>query len=157
MKPPVVGKPAAGKPPIPPVRSPGDGSAGARQPPPESAPPIGLSPDEKGVLWDFYVNQVRPYLMEHGSGGVVRRSRLATETGAQLVFREQRALLPKSLYGVLDELSAAVEVRRQLEQQRRLLRWMHWWLMLHVPVSILLLVFLAAHVLMALRVVPLQF
>jgi hypothetical protein len=29
--------------------------------------------------------------------------------------------------------------------------------MLHVPVSILLLVFLAAHVLMALRVVPLQF
>jgi len=77
--------------------------------------------------------------------------------GAQRVFREQKALLPKSLHAVLDELCGSVEVRRQLEQQRRLLRWMHWWLMLHVPVSILLLVFLAAHVLMALRVVPFQF
>ena len=157
VKPPVAVKSPAGKPPTPPVKPPGDGSAGGRQPPTESAPPISLSPDEKGVLWDFYVNQVRPYLMEHGSGGVVRRSRFATEMGAQRVFREQKALLPKSLHAVLDDLYGSVEVRRQLEQQRRLLRWMHWWLMLHVPVSILLLVFLAAHVLMALRVVPLQF
>jgi CHASE3 domain sensor protein len=76
---------------------------------------------------------------------------------AHRVFHEQKTLLPKSLHAVLDELREAVEVRRQLERQRQLLRWMHWWLMLHVPISILLLVFLAAHVLMALRVVPWQF
>jgi hypothetical protein len=115
------------------------------------------SADEKRVLWDFYVNLVRPYLVERGSGGVVRRSRLAVEMEANRVFHAQEALLPAVLHPVLLELRESCEVRRQLERQRTLLRWMHWWLMLHVPVSVLLLVFLAAHVLMALRVVPLEF
>ncbi|MFM7058863.1 MAG: hypothetical protein ACKO2P_18280 [Planctomycetota bacterium] len=156
-KPPAAARPPAVVPPMPPVKPPGDHSGGAKQPPTEKAPRVLPSPDEKGVLWEFYVSRVRPYLMEHGSGGVVRRSQFTTEMETNRVFHEQRALLPKSLHGGLDELREAVEVRRQLEQQRRLLRWMHWWLMLHVPASILLLVFLAAHVLMALRVVPWQF
>jgi hypothetical protein len=115
------------------------------------------SADEKRVLWEFYVDQVRPYLMERGSGGVVRSSRFSSDMETHRVFQEQEYLLPRTLHPVLQELRGAVEVRRQLERQRTLLRWMHWWLMLHVPVSVLLLVFLAAHVVMALRVVPWQF
>jgi hypothetical protein len=95
--------------------------------------------------------------MEQGSGGVVRGSGFGSEIDSHRVFHEQECLLPRMLHGVLQELRQAVEVRRQLERQRRLLRWMHWWLMLHVPISVLLLVFLAAHILMALRVVPWQF
>jgi thiosulfate reductase cytochrome b subunit len=34
------------------------------------------------------------------------------------------------------------------------LRWMHWWLIIHVPAAVVLLIFLVAHVVMALRVVP---
>ncbi len=87
----------------------------------------------------------------------MRRSRLAVEMEANRLFHAQEALLPAVLHPVLLELRESCEVRRQLERQRTLLRWMHWWLMLHVPVSVLLLVFLAAHVLMTLRVVPVEF
>ncbi|MEY3459842.1 MAG: hypothetical protein RL215_2999, partial [Planctomycetota bacterium] len=134
---------------------------------PATAPPVPVAPsvrvlapataEEKRVLWDFYVTQVRPYLMERGSGGLVGRSQLATAMSLHRVFHSQESILPAVLHPVLNELREACETRRQLEHQRTLLRWMHWWLMLHVPVSVLLLVFLAAHVLMALRVVPLEF
>ncbi len=140
-----------------PVRPPAALSAGSKQPPPEPPQKKSASQDEKRVLWDFYVKRVRPYLMEQGSGGAVRVSEFGSEIESHRVFHEQECLLPRMLHEVLQELRQAVEVRRQLERQRRILRWMHWWLMLHVPVSVLLLVFLAAHVLMALRVIPWQF
>jgi len=140
-----------------PLQTPAFSSAGSKQPSSEATQRRTVSSDEKRVLWDFYVNSVRPYLMEQGSGGAVRGSAFGSEIDSHRVFHEQECLLPRMLHGVLQELRQAVEVRRQLERQRRLLRWMHWWLMLHVPVSVLLLVFLAAHVVMALRVVPWQF
>jgi hypothetical protein len=140
-----------------PVQSPASFSAGSKQPASDFSERKTVSSDERRVLWDFYVNRVRPYLMEHGSGGVVRGSGFGSEIDSHRVFHEQECLLPRMLHGVLQELRQAVEVRRQLERQRRLLRWMHWWLMLHVPISVLLLVFLAAHILMSLRVVPWQF
>ena len=54
----------------------------------------------------------------------------------------------RTLVGQLEELC---ERRRQLALQQRLHFWLHNWLWLHLPLSVALLVLLAAHVLFALR------
>ena len=70
------------------------------------------------------------------------------------MFHQHQTTLPTTLHPVLEELEEFCEVRRQMELQRQILRWMHWWLMIHVPAAIALLIFLVAHVVMSLRVIP---
>ncbi len=110
--------------------------------------------EEKHLLRSVYLEQVRPFLTESRTRRSVRKSALASDVQSLRLFHDTEALLPAALHPILNELKEACEIRRQIEQQRRILRWMHWWLMVHVPVSVALLVFLAAHVVMALRVVP---
>ncbi len=116
--------------------------------------PVAPTAEEKLLLRSVYLEQVRPFLAESRTRRSVRKSALASDVQSRRLFHDTEALLPATLHPVLNELKEACEIRRQFEQQRRILRWMHWWLMLHVPVSVALLVFLAAHVVMALRVVP---
>jgi hypothetical protein len=59
--------------------------------------------------------------------------------------------------GVADEASAAldrleelVRDRRRLAEQERVWRWLHGWLVLHVPLSAALLVLGVVHVIMSL-------
>ena len=116
--------------------------------------PVPPTAEEKHLLRSVYLEQVRPFLAESRTRRSVRKSALASDVQSRRLFHDTEALLPATLHPILNELKEACEIRRQIEQQRRILRWMHWWLMVHVPVSVTLLVFLAAHVVMALRVVP---
>jgi hypothetical protein len=98
-------------------------------------------------LHDFYEKHVRPYLI-HGSRG----SRLlANPLQAEGAFARLRAL--PALAGVrkhLDQLEVLCGERRQLAEQDRLHAWLHAWLLLHVPLSVLLLFLAAAHAVAAL-------
>ena len=73
---------------------------------------------------------------------------------ARRLFAQLKSDLPAELHETLGQLEAFCEERRQFALQRKLHRWMHWWLILHIPPSIALLVLFVAHVVMSLRVVP---
>ena len=62
-----------------------------------------------------------------------------------------RVLVAASLHGVLDDLENICEEERQLNRQVRLYHWLHGWLLIHVPLSIVLLVLGGVHAVMALR------
>jgi len=104
------------------------------------------SATEKQVLRQFYVTTVRPFLAVDANGA----SPLANSSRAAAVFAQVRQTLPAPLHVVLLELDAICDERRQLALQSRLHRWLHWWLFLHVPLSLSLLVLGLAHAVTAL-------
>jgi hypothetical protein len=66
------------------------------------------------------------------------------------IIQPLRAELPETLHPVLDELEDICEEERQLNRQIRLYHWLHGWLLVHVPLSILLLVLGGVHAIAAL-------
>ncbi len=62
-----------------------------------------------------------------------------------------RLMVPAPLHGVLDDLESICEEERQLNRQVKLYHWLHGWLLVHVPLSIVLLVLGGVHAVMALR------
>ena len=55
------------------------------------------------------------------------------------------------MHPVLKDLENICEEEHQLSGQIRIYRWLHAWLLVHVPLSIALLVLGAVHAVMALR------
>ena len=101
----------------------------------------------KVQLQNFYEKHVRPFLAEGPRGSRL----LANGLQAEGAFARLRAL--PGLAGVGDQLTTLetfCEERRQLAAQERLHHWLHAWLLLHVPLSVLLLVLGVAHVVTAL-------
>lgn len=98
----------------------------------------------------FYLGEVRPFLDDRS----LCLGSLGNEARARGVFSQLRASLPDDLHPALGQLESSCDERRQFELQRRLHRWLHGWLIIHIPATLLLLVLFAAHVVMALRVVP---
>ncbi len=115
---------------------------------------LGDSPGHADLLWKFYISEVRPFLA--GAGSLARRSDDVLRAGAtsQRLFQRHREVLSPSLHGPLQELQSLCDYRREMDQQRRIRLWMNLWMLLHVPVSGMLLVLLLAHIVMSLRVVP---
>ena len=128
-------KPTAGKPKHP--------ISGSRQ------QPRGPHPRAE-ELKSFYLEDVRPFLSWNGDRG----GRLGEHAAAGRIFAGMRARLPEELHPPLADLEGCCEQRRQFTLQSRIHHWLHYWLMLHIPVSIALLVLVVAHVIVALRVVP---
>ena len=135
-------------------RAAGGGPAPAEKAPPppkKKERPVGpiLRTEELG---EFYATTVRPYLTSNG-----REGRLAGETESLRAFSQMRATLPVELHGTLKALENHCEEHRQFAEQERLHRWLHWWLALHIPISIALFVLVGIHIVFALRVVPWTF
>jgi hypothetical protein len=66
-------------------------------------------------------------------------------------FGHLRTIMPVAAHQVLADLESICEERRQLMVQRRLHRWLHTWLVVHVPLSFALLVLTAVHAVLSLR------
>lgn len=117
------------------------------EPPPEVAPLGSAVTTDVGIqtLRQFYVTTVRPYLAADWRGAVPLQD--VSRCGA--IFSQVRQSLPQRLHGVLAELDAICDERRQLAWQVRLHRWLHLWLFLHVPLSLTLLVLGLAHAIAA--------
>jgi hypothetical protein len=103
-------------------------------------------------LRSFYLTTVRPFLA--GSG---KKGRLADITEASRAFTQMRGTLPVELHDTLESLQAFCEEHRQFTEQIRIRAWLHYWLAIHIPFSIALFVLMAAHIVLALRVVPWDF
>jgi hypothetical protein len=106
-----------------------------------------LSEEESAPLRRFYLDEMRPFL----ESPKLRRSRLANTVKARNAFSGLRTLLPVAAHSRLDDLQDICDEARQLLRQERLHRWLHGWLLLHIPLSLALILLGAIHAVMALR------
>jgi hypothetical protein len=130
-----------------PLRTSAAVSAGASAAVVPAAEILLLSQRESEPLRSFYVLEVQPFLQRPKERGL----RLSDETRAANTFSALRTLLPAAAHGTLDDLADICDEARQLRRQERLHRWLHGWLLLHIPLSLALIVLGAVHAVMALR------
>jgi hypothetical protein len=123
------------------------GSPPTPQPGAPSAQPFRV--DE---LKAFYVGEVRPFFDDDAR--VAQRHLFADESFARARFAKMVSELPENLLAVHSRLEELCEARRQYLVQGRIRAWLGAWQLAHVPLSAVLFVLLAVHIVMALRVVP---
>src|SRR5271170_6754688 len=108
---------------------------------------IEIEHDDRERFREVYLRKVRPYLANPETPGAEMGDPLrSSET-----FEALRRLLAEPVHAVLDDLENICEEEQQLSRQIRIYRWLHAWLLVHVPLSIALLVLGAVHAAMALR------
>jgi hypothetical protein len=123
------------------------GTAATVAEPPTVAIVAELPPDPSmQVLTEFLDEAALPYLNAH------RGERLLL--GAQRVSDDQFRLLKISVGAAwqdkVEQLQGWCDERRQLDLQTKLQHWLHGWLLVHIPSSILLLIFTTWHAVAAL-------
>jgi len=113
-----------------------------------AVPEIVVLPEEASTaLRRFYLGEMRLFL-EHPKA---RGQRLADSATAGSAFAGLRTLLPAAASAVMADLEDICDEARQLTRQERLHRWLHAWLLVHVPLSLALILLGAVHAFMALR------
>ena len=106
-----------------------------------------LSEAESAPLKRFYVQELRVFLERPKRRG----QRLGDAEKAKLAFAGLKTLLPEAAHGTLSDLEDICDEARQLVLQERLHRWLHGWLLVHIPLSLALMVLGAVHAVVALR------
>jgi hypothetical protein len=108
---------------------------------------VEIEHDDRERFREVYLHKVRPYLADPETSG----AELADPMRSGETFEALRRLLAPPLHGVLGDLENICVEEQQLSRQIRIYRWLHAWLLVHVPLSIALLVLGAVHAVMALR------
>jgi hypothetical protein len=106
-----------------------------------------LSEEESAPLRRFFLQEMRPFLEHPKHSG----QRLADAAGASGAFASLRTLLPAAAHATLNDLEDICDEERQLTRQESLHRWLHGWLLLHIPLSLALILLGDIHAVMALR------
>jgi len=101
---------------------------------------------DRNALTLFLDRQVRPFFAVDGA----RRSRFSDASARAALFEELRRAVDPALHPVTRDLEALCAQREQLELQRRLHYWLHGWLLVHVPLSYMMVFLGAVHAVMAL-------
>jgi len=97
------------------------------------------------LLRDMMDQEILPYLSaERGD-----RMRLGNPYTAELFFHSLKLNLPPKHHPTLERCQVWVDERRQLDLQTKLHHWLHGWLLIHAPVSVLLLIVTAWHAIVA--------
>jgi hypothetical protein len=106
-----------------------------------------MDEDVKAELRKFFDAEVRPFFAPTFTGS----SALAHPLRAEVMFARIRAVPGMSAVKEhLGRLETYCDERRQLGEQERLHRWLHAWLLIHVPLSVVLLVLGLAHAVVSL-------
>lgn len=106
-----------------------------------------LNKEQSAPLRTFYLIEMRPFL-EHPKR---TDSRLSDPASATCAFAGLRTLLPAAAHAALSDLEDICGEARQLARQEQLHRWLHGWLLVHIPLSLALILLGAVHAVMALR------
>jgi hypothetical protein len=130
-----------------PLRTSAAVSAGASAAVAPVAETVLLTDLESAPLKRFYSEELRVFLEEPGRRG----QRLGDEEKAKLAFAGLKTLLPAAAHGTLRDLEDICDEARQLVRQQRLHRWLHGWLLVHIPLSLALMLLGAVHAVMALK------
>jgi len=108
---------------------------------------VEIEHDDRERFREVYLHKVRPYLAAPETPG----AEFADPLRSGETFQALRRLLAPPVHSVLDDLENICEEEQQLTRQIRIYRWLHAWLLVHVPLSIALLVLGAIHAVVALR------
>jgi hypothetical protein len=108
---------------------------------------VELEVEVAAPLRTFYLKELRPFLQAPHDRDVP----LAVTKQAEAAFRHLRTLLPPKLHLTVDQLESICAEERQLTRQASLHRWLHSWLLVHVPLAYALLIMGAVHAVTALR------
>ncbi len=81
----------------------------------------------------------------------MRGSRFSSQEKTRSAFAGLRTLTPAGAHATLDDLQDICEEARQLSRQEKMHRWLHGWLLVHIPLSLALILLGAVHAVMALR------
>ncbi len=108
---------------------------------------VEIEHDDRERFREIYLHKVRPYLEDPETP----EAELADPLRSGETFDALRRLLAPPVHSVLDDLENICVEEQQLSRQIRIYRWLHAWLLVHVPLSIALLVLGAVHAVMALR------
>ncbi len=108
-------------------------------------PPIGL--EEASPLRNFYLNELRPVLLQEGRMG----GRRVRKGPSRLAFQKLRKVLSPAGQESAEYLEDIYGEYQQLARQEQLHRLLHGWLLVHVPLSLALLLLGSVHAVMALR------
>jgi hypothetical protein len=122
-------------------------SAGASAAVAQVTETILLSDEQSAPLKKFYLQEMRVFLERPGARG----QRLGDADKAGLAFAGLKTLLPATVHGVLGDLEEICNESRQLVRQERLHRWLHGWLLVHIPLSLALIVLGMIHAVVALK------
>ncbi|HTZ47168.1 MAG TPA: hypothetical protein VMH20_06230 [Verrucomicrobiae bacterium] len=132
---------------VAPLRTSSAVSAGASGAVAQMTETILLSEAESAPLKKFYVEEMRVYLERPG----MRGQRLGDAEKARSAFAGLKTLLPATAHPVLADLEEMCDESRQLVRQERLHRWLHGWLLVHIPLSLALIVLGMIHAVVALK------
>ncbi len=94
-----------------------------------------------------FKNEIGPFILT----GRHEKSLLADPGKSAAFFRELRTVLPPEAHSAVDVLESYCEQRRQFDRQVRMHRWLHAWLLVHLPLSILLIGLMFVHIYTALK------
>ncbi|HYL37570.1 MAG TPA: hypothetical protein VEV17_16770 [Bryobacteraceae bacterium] len=108
---------------------------------------VEIEHEDRERFREVYLNKIRPYLADPEAQG----TELADPVRSAEVFESLHRLLAAPMRDVLDDLKNICEEEQQMSRQIRIYRWLHSWLLVHVPLSIALLVLGGVHAVMALR------
>ncbi|MBV9127997.1 MAG: hypothetical protein JO117_07930, partial [Verrucomicrobia bacterium] len=106
--------------------------------PPDAPPPIDPS---AAALLEALRDEVLPYLSSRSARG----QRLANARLANEYFRGLRLGVAGPFQEKAEQLASWCEERRQMDLQTKYHHWLHGWLLLHVPASLLLLIMTGWH------------
>jgi hypothetical protein len=108
---------------------------------------IRLSDQSAGRFREVYDQTIRPYLADRGA----YRHRMTRRSTSKAIFAQLRTVTPESVWPIIHDLENICEEKRDLDRQSRLQRLLQGWLLVHIPLSYLLIVLSAIHAVMALR------
>ncbi len=108
---------------------------------------VRLSDQSASRLSEVYEQTIKPYLEQRGA----YRHRMAKRSTSKAVFAQLRTVTPESVWPIINDLENVCEEKRDIDRQSRLQRLLQGWLLVHIPLSYLLIVLSAIHAVMALR------
>ena len=91
--------------------------------------------------------EIEPYLRSGRSSSEL----LGSRTKGRMFFDDLRQKSPAAVRPAIDQIEALCWRRSELVLQERLQFWLHAWLLVHLPLSVVLVVLLLGHVYFALR------
>ena len=107
----------------------------------ETEPDVVVDLPSEATLAEFIERQLLPYLQaRRGEKFRLGQARQADETFRYLKSRVAGAYRPR-----VEEMQGWCDERRLLDLQTRMQHWLHGWLLIHVPLSFLLLLITAWH------------
>jgi hypothetical protein len=104
---------------------------------------------EVGAFDRFYTGDVLRFLT--ADRGEARKMNLHDRKTSGQEFENYRRLLPPQAWESITAIEDVCEEKRQLDEQVRLHRWLHSWLLVHLPLSAALLLLACIHAVVAMR------